>query len=321
MDVSIIIVNYNTKDLLRDCIKSIKETTKDLEYEIIVSDNKSSDGSSEMLKEEFKDVILLENERNGGFAYANNKGIKIAKGKYIFLLNSDTIVLENSILNMYNYMEENTYIGILGPKLLNADLSEQTSVFAYPTVFKEFASIFEMKKLLKNKYIRKVLLKFSDKALPNDVNQYMKNFKESKSIEQVEVLVGAAMFIRRDVINAIGGLDESYFMYYEEIDYCLNSAKHGWPCVFYPYSEIIHLIGQSSKKVSLITFMARYESMLHYFEKNHGKGQKLAVKFILIIGLTYRLIRDFFKYKITRNEICHSNLKAYKNTIKMAFGK
>lgn len=318
MDVSIIIVNYNTKELLRDSINSIKETTFNLEYEIIVSDNDSKDGSVEMIKEEFTDVILIENKKNGGFAYANNKGIELSKGKYIFLLNSDTIVLKDAILNLFKYMNENKEIGILGPKLLNADLSDQTSVFAYPTLFKEFASIFELKKVLNNKFIKKVILKFADKALPNDVNQYMKNYKVNKNIEKVEVLVGAAMFIRRDVVNTIGGLDESYFMYYEEIDYCLNAAQNGWPSVFYPVSEIIHLIGQSSKKVSEITFIARYKSMLHYFEKNHGTFKKNIVRLILILGLRFRIIRDYFKYINNKDDAYYENLRIYKNTIKMA---
>lgn len=321
MDVSIIIVNYNTKDLLRNAINSIKNTVKDLEYEIIVSDNCSKDGSIEMLEREFSEVILIKNKINGGFAYANNKGIEIVRGKYVFLLNSDTIVLENSIQNMFNYMNEHEEIGILGPKLLNSDLTDQTSVFSYPTLFKEFASIFELKKLLNNKMLKKMILKFADKALPNDVNQYMKNFKDNKVIEQVEVLVGAAMFIRKEVIDVIGGLDESYFMYYEEIDYCLNSTKHGWPCVFYPNSEIIHLIGQSSKKVSEITFKARYKSMIYYFEKNHGKFKKFIVKRILIIGLRFRIARDYFKFRKNRNDIYYENLKIYKNTIKMALNE
>lgn len=318
MDVSIIIVNYNTKDLLRDSIASIKKTTTGLTYEIVVSDNDSSDGSAEMIKDEFPDVILIENKINGGFAYANNKGIKVSNGNYIFLLNSDTIVLENSIMNMFKYMNEHNKIGILGPKLLNADLSEQTSVFAYPTIFKEFASIFELKKLLKNRAIRKFVLKFADKALPNDVNQYMKNFKENKSVEQVEVLVGAALFIRKEVIDDIGGLDESYFMYYEEIDYCLKTHQNGWLLVFYPFSEIIHLIGQSSKKVSEITFKARYKSMLHYFEKNHGKFKKFIVKCILVTGLRYRIMRDYLKFGKNKDVAYYNNIKTYKNTIKMA---
>jgi GT2 family glycosyltransferase len=321
MDVSIIIVNYNTKDLLRDCISSIKNTTQNLSYEIIVSDNASKDGSVQMIKAEFPEVVLIENEINGGFAYANNKGIKVCKGDFVFLLNSDTIVLANAIFNMLKYMKANKNIGILGPKLLNADLSDQTSVFAYPTVFKEFASIFEIKRLLNNKVLRKIILLLSNKVLSNDVNQYMKNFKEKKEIETVEVLVGAAMFIRREVTRDIGGLDEDYFMYYEEIDYCLNSAKHGWPCVFYPDSQIIHLIGQSSKQVNSITFIARYKSMLHYFQKNHGKKKKLIVKYILIVGLRFRLLKNLIFNNKTGKITNAENNKIYKDTIKMALAE
>lgn len=321
MEVSIIIVNYNTKDLLRNCLNSIINTTSDLSYEIIVSDNNSKDGSVEMIKSEFPKVLLIENEINGGFAYGNNKGIKISSGDFIFLLNSDTIILNDAIFKMLQYMKENKKIGILGPKLLNPDLTDQTSVFAYPTIFKEFASIFEIKKLLNNKLFKKFIMKISIKFLSNDVNQYLNNFKAKREIETVEVLVGAAMLIRREVIEKIGGLDEDYFMYYEEIDYCLNSAKHGWPCVFYPEAEIIHLIGQSSKKLNSFTFITRYKSMLHYFEKNHGNGKKNIVKFILIIGLNFRRLKEVIFSILHIKNHSKQNTKIYKDTIKMVLSE
>jgi GT2 family glycosyltransferase len=320
MDVSIIIVNYNTKELLRDSIISIMKNTLNINYEIIVVDNNSSDGSVQMVENEFPSVVLIASEKNGGFAYANNLGVAKAKGKYIFLLNSDTIILNDAISKMFNFMEENKEIGILGPKLLNADLTDQTSVFGFPTIFKEVASIFEFKKLLKNKIIKKVVLAMSKIVLPSDVGQYMRNYDKDRKPEVVQVLVGAAMLIREEVIDAIGGLDENYFMYYEEIDYCLQAYKQGWKCVFYPYAEIIHLIGQSSKKVSEFSFITRYVSMLKYFRKNHGESKENIVRTILILGLKYRILRDYILFKFERNKDYIDVSKIYRNTIKAIKG-
>lgn len=320
MDVSIIIVNYNTKELLVDCIESIRKSTK-ISYEIIVSDNNSKDGSVEMLKNEFSDVILLENSINGGFAYANNKGIEVAKGKYILLLNSDTIVLDNALDNMFLYMEKQKEIGILGPKLLNADLTDQTSVFAFPTLFKEIVSFLGLKKLLANKLFKKLMLNIPSKLLPNSIREYLKNFKVERKIEKVEVLVGAAMFIRKEAISDFGVLDEKYFMYYEEIDYCYNAFKHGWSCVFFPESEIIHLIGQSSKKYNEITFLARHESMIYYFEKNHGKVQKYIIKILLLVNMIFKSIKDFFITLFTSDKSKKGNLRIYKKTMIMILKK
>lgn len=318
MDVSIIIVNYNTKDLLKQCLESIRENVKDIEYEVIVTDNNSSDDSVEMLKREFQDVILIESSINGGFAYANNLAIKKSKGRYVFLLNSDTIIVGSVVQDMVKYMDENEWIGILGPELLNGDMTHQTSIAAFPSLFREFAHIFEFKKLLKNKLFKKIMVKFGDKLGSKNIEQYMKNFQNITQPERVQVVVGAAMLIRRKVIDEVGLLDERYFMYYEEIDYCLQAHKAGWPSVYWPHGQIIHLIGQSSKKVSAFTFYERYKSSIYYFRKNHGKIAEFFVRLNLIVGLSYRIIRDFIKKCFGNAEDYKTNAKIYKNTIKIA---
>lgn len=321
MDVSIIIVNYNTRDLLNQCLKSIIDNISELEYEIIVVDNNSSDGSVEMVRKEFKNVLLIESAINGGFAYANNIGIEKSKGKYVFLLNSDTIILKDVIKRMYDYMEQNNWIGILGPELLNADLTHQTSISPFPTLFREFVHIYKLKNILKVPILKKFFIRFGGNLGIKDVEQYMKNFQNINGPERVQVLVGAAMFIRREVIKKVGFLDEGYFMYYEEIDYCYQAHKAGWPCVYYPCGQIIHLIGQSSKKISERTFYERYKSSVYYFRKNHGVLKAFLVRVNLTVALGLRIILELVKVLTAKDRnLNKNNIKIYSNTIKMALG-
>ncbi|MFT8314225.1 MAG: glycosyltransferase family 2 protein [Clostridium sp.] len=321
VDVSIIIVNYNTRDLLKDCIKSILENTIHINYEIIVVDNASKDDSITMLKNEFKQVKLIESKINGGFAYANNLGIKASEGRYVFLLNSDTIILEDVIEKMVTYMDENKKIGLLGPKLLNGDRTHQTSISAFPTFKREVYHMYKLKNVLKIPFIKSFFVKFADKIGSKDIEQYMKNFQSIQEPEEVQVLVGAALLIRREVIDCIGMLDERYFMYYEEIDFCYQAYKAGWSRIYYPYGEIVHLIGKSSEKIGDITFYERYRSMILYFRKNYGRSKEIQVRINLVIALLLRVIGVTFMQIFKSSEIIKENRKVYINTIKMAFNK
>lgn len=320
-DVSIIIVNYNTKDLLSDCIKSIYENTKGVSYEIIVVDNASSDSSVEMLRDDFKKVSLIESKVNGGFAYANNLGIKVSCGRYVFLLNSDTIILEDVLEKMIGYMDENATIGMLGPKLLNGDLTHQTSISGFPTFKREVYHMYKLKNILRIPFIKRLFVRFAGKFGSKDVEQYMKNFQHIDEPEEVQVLVGAALLIRRQVIEDIGMLDERYFMYYEEIDFCLKASNAGWSRVYYPYGEIIHLIGGSSEKISEITFYERYRSMILYFRKNFGHSKEIFVRINLVIALGFRVIGLWILGIFRSSKIASNNRKVYKNTIKMAINE
>ncbi len=320
VDVSIIIVNYNTKDLLKICIDSIINNTIDINYEIIVVDNASKDGSCEMLKENYIDSVkLIASKVNGGFAYANNLGIIVSKGRFVFLLNSDTIVLNNAIGKMVKYMDKNGNIGMLGPKLLNKDLSHQTSISAFPTFKREVFHMYKLKNVLKIPLIKSFFVKFGGKLGSKDIEQYMKNFQKIDEPEEVQVLVGAALMIRSSIINKIGLLDEQYFMFYEEIDLCYKAHKNNIKKVYYPKCEIIHLIGASSEKLSSITFYERYRSMILYFRKNHGKLKEIEVRINLIIALLLRVIGISVIALFKSSDILKNNRKIYLKTIKMAF--
>lgn len=321
VDVSIIIVNYNTRELIKACIDSIYETTKKISYEIIVVDNCSTDGSQEMLRKEYPKVNLIQSQVNGGFAYANNIGIKQSKGRYLFLLNSDTIIVKDAIEKLISYMDENDKVGMIGPKLLNGDLSHQTSISGFPSFKREVYHMYKLKNVLKIPFIKAFFVKFGGKLGSKDVQQYMKNFQNIEEPEEVQVLVGAALLVRREVINDIGMLDERYFMYYEEIDFCLQASKANWSRIYYPYAEIIHLIGQSSKKLSGITFYERYRSMILYFRKNFGSSKEIHVRINLVIALSLRVIGLTICSIFNRSKTIRENKKVYLDTIKMAINK
>jgi GT2 family glycosyltransferase len=231
MDLSIVIVSLNTKDILKKCLESIKN----LKLEIIVIDNASTDGSTEMVKKEFSDkgglasgwskVKLIENEKNLGYARANNQGIKIAKRRYIFLLNSDTQIKTRSFEKLVKFTKDNSQAGVVGAKLVNLDGSVQASVYYFPTIWRAIKEYWLGQKGAYEKYAPK-----------------------GKKPVEVEAVTGAAMLISRKTIEKIGLLDERYFMYFEDLDYCRRVRKAGLKVYYLPKAEIIHHHGKSAQK-------------------------------------------------------------------------
>jgi len=225
INLSIVIVSYNTKELLRQCLESILGSESDLGLEIIVVDNNSTDGSLEYLKKQ-KKLKLIENRKNFGFAKANNQGIKIAKGKYILLLNSDTIVKKDAFKTMVGFVEKHTDVGLVGPRLLNPNNTIQPSCFNFPSVFGAIKEFWLGKQGAFSKYAPKG-------------NRPM----------VVDAVVGAAFLIPRTTIEKIGLLDEQYFMYFEDLDYCRRVWEAGFSVYYLPRSKILHLHGASGKEL------------------------------------------------------------------------
>ncbi len=229
MQLSIIIVSYNTKKLTLQCIKSIYESKPSVDFEVIVVDNASSDGSEKdlgKLGSNYKNYKFIQNKTNSGFSKGNNIGIKHAKGKYILLLNSDTEVKKNAIDLMYKYATSSKEIGVVGAKLLNPDGSVQASALILPTIEKTIRTFWLGEKNLNGKYVP----------------------SEDEPTE-VEVLVMAAFMITPTALEKVGKLDERYFMYFEDIDYCRRIKEKGLKIVYLPTAEIIHYHGSSGKNI------------------------------------------------------------------------
>lgn len=265
-DVSIIIVNYNTKDLLRNCISSILEHTKEIAYEVIVSDNGSKDGSIEMLKKEFPQVVLIQNNKNLGFGAANNVAAKIAEGKYIFYLNSDTILLSNAVKRFFDFWENSKIenIGVLGAQLLNAEYQPVQSWGRYPTSLGVLKALIHM-------YLAPQIKK-TVKATKTEILS-----KDPMIVDGF--ITGADMFLKNDE-NAL--FDERYFMYSEETDLEYNHFyTKGKVCVLLPQIEIIHLEGGSDKSTVVsntydfgkLSNIHLWLSKVKYLRKNHGEDR------------------------------------------------
>lgn len=227
MDVSIIIVNYNTKELIIECLKSIYLKTELVAYEIIVVDNASVDGSVEVLSELFPDIIFVRNEKNIGFGRANNEGVKVSKGEYLFFLNPDTILLNNAIGILVDFLRKNPLIAICGGNLydVNMNLSHSYSLF-FPSLFWEFNL------LLGGKLAK---MKYGCLADKNETNA---------SID-VAYITGADMLIRKDLFVGFGGFSSDFFMYYEETELTYRIKQQGFHIVNIPQAKIMHLEGAS----------------------------------------------------------------------------
>lgn len=241
MDVSIIIVNYNTCNFTSNCLKSIFEQTKEIDFEVIVSDNGSIDGSIDMIKKEFPQVILIENNANLGFGAANNRALKIAKGKYVFYLNSDTVLLNNAVKLFFDYWEksnEKEQIGALGANLLNAQKQVTHSSGDIPSVYKMFW-----------RFVRKIFVVYIKLILglfAVNYKKYKNNVIYSKKTGNVGFITGADLFVKN---NSLASYDERYFLYCEEVHMQYQMHKKSLCRKIIEGPLIIHFEGKSDTKV------------------------------------------------------------------------
>jgi len=287
MKLSIIIVNYNVKYFIEQCLYSVLNAIKNIETEIFVVDNNSVDGSVAMIREKFPQIHLIENKKNTGFSYANNQAIKLAKGQYILLLNPDTVVEEDTFEKTIAFMDKQTDAGGLGVKMIDGKgnfLPE--SKRALPTPMVAFYKIFGFSKLFpKSK-------KFG---------RYHLGFLNKDEIHEVEVLSGAFMLLRAETINKIGMLDEDYFMYGEDIDLSYRIIKGGYKNYYYPKTTIIHYKGESTKKGSINYVKVFYNAMIIFAQKHFTAENaklfstmiKTAIYFRALLAIIARFIKEF----------------------------
>lgn len=255
MDVSIIVVNWNTEELLRECLTSIYEKASDVDFEIIVVDNASTDGSAEMVEKEFPRVVLIENSENKGFAAANNQGIKIAKGRYILLLNSDTLVLDETIDKVVSFTDNNPDAAVVGCRVLNPNKTLQLTCFMFPSILNMFLSSSYLYKLFpRSKFFGR-----------EQMTWWARN-----DIREVDVVTGCFMLVRHEVVEQVGLMDEQFFMYGEETDWCYRFKKAGWKVMFAPVCETIHLGGQSTAQKSREMIVELRLSILKFIKKHHN---------------------------------------------------
>jgi hypothetical protein len=284
MDISIIIVSYNTKEITRNCLKSIYDSTGKISFEVILVDNDSLDGSPAMVTKEFPQINIISNKDNKGFAKANNQGAKIANGKYLWLLNSDTVLQKNTLQELYTAAEKNSSY-ITSCQLLNQDGTPQPQGGALPTLFNTFTWMTNLDKI-----------SFVTTMIPPYQNDI-----------PTEWVGGTSMFVRRDLYLGLRGLDENIFMYGEDVEFCARAAKGNIPIHFFKNMALTHLGQQSGSSERSI--LGEFTGLKYIFAKHHKKWEYNTLRVWLKLGALIRVIMYTFLGNVSLRK---SYAKAFK---------
>ncbi len=280
-DLSVIVVSWNTCSILRQCLKSIYKQIRDIVFEVIVIDNASTDGSVEMIRSEFPGVTLIVNDTNRGFAAANNQGIYVAQGRYILLLNSDTIVLDHAIDKVVAFADVHSEAAVVGCRVLNQDRTLQPTCFMFPCILNMLLSTTYLYKLFpKSKFFGRERMTWWDR----------------KDTREVDVLTGCFMLVRQKAIEQVGLMDEQFFMYGEETDWCYRFKQAGWKVMFAPVAEIVHIGGASTDRMTGDMTLQLRGSVLRFIDKYHSKGRYVLA--CILTGMFFALRIPFWLIRI-----------------------
>lgn len=268
MDLSIIVVNWNTRDLLAGCLASVKSDQLSVNghqspiTEVIIVDNASTDGSADMVRERYPWARLIESRDNLGFAAGNNRALSEARGEYLLLLNPDTVVTEGAITLIWKVLSGFPQAGIAGAQLLNADGSKQMSTGVFPSLWSELPLI--------NRRLRPM----RGALIVNTPNGNL-------AVQAVDWVSGASLMIKRQVIQAVGPLDESFWLYTEETDWCYRARAAGWDVLLVPQAQVYHLARAASRQRFVTTMLHFYQSRVRFIRKHHGDMQGEMAKRLL----------------------------------------
>jgi N-acetylglucosaminyl-diphospho-decaprenol L-rhamnosyltransferase len=277
IDLTIVVVNYNVRELLRACLRSLQASRCRWRFEVIVVDNCSSDGSAEMVATDFPQVKLIASLSNDGFAAANNRGIRAANPcRYLMLLNPDTVVPPDAVEELIAFMEGHPEAGVLGPKLVKGDgLLDLACRRSFPTPRIAFYHAFGLDKLFPNS---------------REFARYNLTYLDEDELSEVDCVVGAAMLVRAEALDQAGLLDESFFMYGEDLDWAFRIRQHGWKVFYNPAVVIVHYKGQSSRQRSVRSILAFYDAMVTFHRKHYASRTLFAVNWAIMLGIRLRCL-------------------------------
>jgi N-acetylglucosaminyl-diphospho-decaprenol L-rhamnosyltransferase len=312
IDLSIVIVSWNVRDLLRRCLRSVSDVghetspvptpVSNIQVEIIVVDNGSTDGSSEMVRAEFPSVRLVTNENNRGFTAANNQGLDLSHGRYMLLLNPDTEVVGDALTTMVDYMDAHPEAGALGPQLRYPDGSLQSSRRRFPTFITALVESTVVQEWWRD---NRVLRHYYLADTPDD------------AIQAVDWVVGACLLVRRQAYEQAGGLDEGYFMYSEELDWCRRIKDAGWEVVYLPTATVLHHEGKSSEQVVPARHVYFQSSKVRYFRKHHGVLEAEVLRWFLLATYVYQLGRESLKWLVGhKRPLRAERVQAYRQVLR-----
>jgi len=272
IDLTVIVVNYNTRDLLATCLQSVATTARALRHEVIVVDNGSGDGSVELVAAQFPRVRLLRNAANRGFAAANNQAIAVSRGRYLLLLNSDAVLLPGAAAALVAHMDAHPGVGVAGAQLLNPDGSFQYSYADFPTLVGEVLLLTRLARLFR----------------PSTFPSYPP--EQSREVRSVDWVNGACLLARRAAVEAVGPLDETYFMYTEETDWCYRMRQSGWGVSYLPQARALHWGSQSARKQPERRRWQVYRSKWLFLRKHRGPAAATAFLAAVRLSAVLKLV-------------------------------
>lgn len=281
IDLSVCIVTHNAKSLLLACLESVYSAAGQINLEVILVDNASTDGSVEAVSTQFSDVQILENVENLGFVKPTNQAMMVSQGRYVLWLNNDTVILDNALIRMVEFMDTHLYVGICGPKVMNRDGTIQNQCRrGFPTPWTALTYFTGLSRVFPKSP------RFS---------RYLMTYFDEDQVHEVDAVSGACLLVRRGVVDQIGYLDEDYYAYGEDLDYCARAQNAGWKIYYYPKAKILHYGGQGGSGVrpyrsiyhfyrSMWLFYQKHIAHDYFFLFNWAIGLAIAVKFSLTVA-------------------------------------
>lgn len=273
IDISVVIVNWNTRDLLLDCVESLFAETRESSLEIIVVDNASRDGSMEALAARFPQTVRIANTENAGFARANNQGLAVARGRYLCLVNSDVKALAGVLDRLRAFLESRPDVGAVAPRTVGRDLKLRRNCREFPSLRNEICQALFLDRLFPSRrFFRSRSMRDYDYA----------------SQSEIEALSGCFLMVPRSVQETVGGLDERFFIYAEDVDWCKRIREAGWRVIYFPEAEAIHYGGSSSATERVRFNLEILKAHLQYWRKHHGRLATALFWWIQLTGIALR---------------------------------
>ncbi|MBC7249833.1 MAG: glycosyltransferase family 2 protein [Anaerolineae bacterium] len=294
--LSVIVVSWNTRELLAQCLESLYQTIH-VPYEVIVVDNASEDGSVDMVRQRFPQAQLIVNDHNAGFTGGNNQALGVCQGKYILLFNSDAVALPGAVDTLVNFAIVHPEAGIVGARLLNPDGSFQASFMDFPTLWSEFLMLSKLARVLKGSHY------------PSYPPQ------QSQETRLVDWVTGACLLVRREMVEEVGLLDESYVTYSEEVDWCWRARKAGWQVYYVAEASVLHWGGQSAAKMSSRRRGRVYASKALFFEKHRGRAYATVFRWLVWAVTGLKILSCLLGLVWPRPEVrraARQNLQSYR---------
>lgn len=274
IDLSIIIVGYQVRDHLQRCLASLRALRPSLSLEILVVDNASTDGSAELVAREFPHIKLIRNEKNVGFARANNQGLAQAHGRYLMLLNPDTEIQEqtpNALVQLVSFMDSHPRAGVCGPRLVYQDGSHQHSAFHFPSLLQVYLDLFPTNwRIMESRLNGRYPSRWYERGQPFEVHHPL----------------GAALLVRRATLQQVGLLDEDYFIYVEEVDWCYRIQRAGWEIWCVPSAVVVHHEARSTRQFREKMFVELWKARLTYYRKHFSPLYNSLVRRLVILGMS-----------------------------------